>query len=102
MLRFFLGCMLVGLVAIVIGWRWYGQELAIQDTQAKQLIELTAQVAKLTSDNARLNTELTQVQNEEARLTRDNDALRETIQETKLTGKVPLKDEITPPPYPPK
>jgi hypothetical protein len=102
MLRFFLGCLLVGLIAIVIGWRWYGQELALQDTQAKQVTELAAQVTRLTSDNARLNAQLNQVQSEEARLTRDNDALRETIQETKLTGKLPPKDEITNPPYPPK
>jgi len=103
MLRFFLGCLLVGLIAIVIGWRWYGQELAIRETQARQITGLSAQVAKLTSDNARLNAQLTQVQNEEARLAHDNDALRETIQETKLTGKVPPKEEIiAPPPYPPK
>ena len=80
MLRFFIGTLLVALIAIVIGWRWYGQERAIQDSQAAQLSDLGVQVGKLTSDNARLNTELAKVQEEETRLTKDNDALRETIE----------------------
>ncbi len=102
MLRFFLGALLVTLIAILIGWRWYGQERAIQDSQAAQISDLGAQVGKLTSDNARLNAELSKVQEEETRLTRDNDALRETIEKAKLTGKAPPKDEGTLLPFPPK
>jgi hypothetical protein len=103
MLRFFLGAMLVALIAIVIGWRWYGQERAIQDSQAAQVSDLGAQVGKLTSDNARLSAELSKVQDEQARLARDNDALRETIEKAKLTGKIaPPKDGGNSLPYPPK
>jgi len=102
MLRFLLGCFLVALIAILIGWRWYGQERAIQDRQAAQISDLGAQVAKLISDNGRLNAELSKVQEEETRLTRDNDALRETIEKAKLTGKVPPQDEEHLLPFPPK
>ncbi len=102
MLRFLLGGLLVALIAILIGWRWYGQERAIQDSQAGQISDLGAQLGKLTSDNARLNAELSKVQEEETRLTRDNDALRETIEKAKLTGKVPPKEEGNLLPFPPK
>ncbi|MFI5352947.1 MAG: hypothetical protein ACHQZS_08280 [Candidatus Binatales bacterium] len=103
MLRFFIGAMLVALIAILIGWRWYGQERAIQDSQAAQISDLGAQVGKLASDNARLNAELSKVQEEETRLTKDNDALRESIEKAKLTSKVPPpKSGGTSLPYPPK
>ncbi len=100
--RFFLGGLIVALIAILIGWRWYGQERAIEDRQAGQISDLGAQVGKLTSDNARLNAELSKVQEEETRLTRDNGALRETIEKSRLTGKVPPKDAESALPYPPK
>ena len=102
MIRFLLGALLAALIAILIGWRWYGQERAIQDSQAAQISDLGAQLGKLTSDNARLNAELSKVQDEETRLTRDNDALRETIEKARLTGKVPPKAEANSLPYPPK
>ncbi len=96
--RALIGALVVALLAIAIGWRWSAQQHAIQERQTQQIADLSAQVGKLTSENETLKNALDKVQDEEARLTRANDALEKALQEAKLTGKVPN----LPPPYPPK
>jgi|SRR5271170_3090124 cell division protein FtsB len=99
MLRFLLGCLLVALIAIAIGWRWYRVEQAVVNDQANQVSQLGAQVEKLNAENEQLKDKLATVQDEQSRLAHDNDDLRKILQQKKLTGELP-KDTVIP--YPPK
>jgi Tfp pilus assembly protein PilN len=100
MLRDLVGGLFVALIALVIGWRWYASERAVQEGQAAQITALSEQVSKLAGDNAQLKTSLAKVQDEEARLARDNDALRKALEQAKLTGRLPATLPTLP--YPPK
>jgi cell division protein FtsB len=99
MLRFLLGCLLVALIAIAIGWRWSRVEQAVVNDQADQISQLRAQVGKLNAENDQLKARLATVQDEQSRLARDNDDLRKILQQKKLIGELP-KDTVIP--YPPK
>jgi len=95
-----IGALIVALIAAAVGYRWYGQQHAIQEDQAKRIGELSDQVSKLASENEQLKTALAKVQDEQSRLVRENDALQKAIEQAKLTGKVPSGP--LPLPYPPK
>jgi cell division protein FtsB len=92
--------LIVALIALGIGWRWYGEERAAQDDQAAQISDLGAKLNKLQSENETLKAQVAKVQDEEGRLSHDNDALRKAIEQAKLTGKVPEVSAVLP--YPPK
>jgi predicted negative regulator of RcsB-dependent stress response len=91
---------IVGLVVLIllgaIGWEHYQQNAAEQREQAR-IAEMNEQIRKLREENAQLKASLEKVQSEETRLVTANDLLTKTIEQAKVTGKMPEKI-----PYPPK
>ena len=96
MARYVIVALVLLLLLGYIGWEQYQQQAAQQLEQAR-VTELNDQVRKLREENAQLKESLEKVQAEEARLVTANDLLTKTIEQAKVTGKMPEKV-----PYPPK
>jgi len=96
MARYIILALVLLLLLGIIGWEHYEQQAAQQLEQAR-VTELNDQVHKLRDENAQLKESLEKVQAEEARLVTANDLLTKTIEQAKVTGKMPEKI-----PYPPK
>jgi predicted negative regulator of RcsB-dependent stress response len=96
MARYVIVALVLLILLGVIGWEHYQQQAADQREQAR-IAELNGQVQKLREENAQLKESLDKVQAEEARLVTANDLLTKTIEQAKVTGKMP--DKV---PYPPK
>lgn len=97
MYRYIVGALAVAIIASVIGWRQYRQQQAAERRHQARIAELDSRIQKLENQNAQFKTELGMVQAEENRLVAENMALTKTLEQARLTGKVPNKL-----PYPPK
>lgn len=97
MYRYLVGAVVVALIAAAIGWKWHQQEQADHQRDQAQISELSGRVGQLQDQNNQLNAALAKVQAEEQRLVTENDLLTKTLEQAKLTGKIP--DKL---PYPPK
>ena len=87
-------------IAGALGYRWYQQQLELQQHQQEQIADLNQQVKKMQSENETLKTQLAKVQDEQGRLAVANDLLTKAIEQSKITGKVAEKPPNLP--YPPK
>ena len=96
MARYIILALILLVLLGVIGWEHYQQQAAQQLEQAR-ITEMNEQVRKLREENAQLKESLDKVQAEEQRLVTANDLLTKTIEQAKVTGKMPEKL-----PYPPK
>ncbi|MDO8431289.1 MAG: hypothetical protein Q7S58_02635 [Candidatus Binatus sp.] len=96
MYRYVIAALIVLALLGLIGWERYRQEAAEQREQAR-IAELSEQVRKLREENSQLKASLEKVQSEEARLVTANDLLTKTIEQARVSGKMPEKI-----PYPPK
>jgi uncharacterized protein YlxW (UPF0749 family) len=97
MYRYLFGALVVALIAAAIGWKWHQQEQADHQRDQAQISELSGRIGQLQDQNNQLNAALAKVQAEEQRLVTENDLLTKTLEQAKLTGKIP--DKL---PYPPK
>ncbi len=97
MYRYLVGAIVVALIAAAIGWKWHQQEQADHQRDQAQISELSGRIGQLQDQNNQLNAALAKVQAEEQRLVTENDLLTKTLEQAKLTGKIP--DKL---PYPPK
>lgn len=97
MYRYLVGAIVVAVIAAVIGWKWYRQEQAEHQREQAQISELSARIGQLQDQNNQLNAALAKVQAEEQRQVTENELLTKTLEQAKLTGKIP---DILP--YPPK
>ena len=97
MYRYLVGAVVVAIIAAAIGWKWYRQTQANHQHDQAQISDLSARIGQLQDQNNQLNAELTKVQTEEQRQVTENDLLTKTLEQAKLTGKIP--DKL---PYPPK
>ncbi len=97
MYRYLVGAIVVAVIAAVVGWKWYQQEQADHQHDQAQISELSSRIGQLQDQNNQLNAALAKVQAEEQRQVTENDLLTKTLEQAKLTGKIP--DKL---PYPPK
>jgi membrane protein implicated in regulation of membrane protease activity len=97
MYRYLVGAVLVAVIAAALGWKWYQQEQAEHQRDMAQINELSGRIGQLQEQNNQLNAALAKVQAEEQRQVTENDLLTKTLEQAKLTGKIP--DKL---PYPPK
>jgi hypothetical protein len=97
MYRYLVGAVVAAVIAAVIGWKWYQQEQAKRQHDQAQISELSSRIGQLQDQNTQLNAALAKVQAEEQRQVTENDLLTKTLEQAKLTGKIP--DKL---PYPPK
>ena len=97
MYRYLVGAIVAAAIAAVIGWKWYQQAQTDHQHDQAQIGELSSRIGQLQSQNNQLNEALAKVQAEEQRQVTENDLLTKTLQQAKLTGKIP--DKL---PYPPK
>jgi cell division protein FtsL len=97
MYRYFIGGLVVAIIAVVLGYLWFTQQQMLRARGNEQIAELNQQLSKLQSENAELKSALAKVEAEENRLANENDMLTKTLENARLTGKVP--SEL---PYPPK
>ena len=97
MYRYLVGAIVVAVIAAVIGWKWHQQEQADHQRDQAQISELSGRIGQLQDQNNQLNAALAKVQAEEQRKVTENDLLTKTLEQAKLTGKIP--DKL---PYPPK
>jgi septal ring factor EnvC (AmiA/AmiB activator) len=97
MLRFFIGALVVAVIAAAFGWKWNQQEQAERQREQAQISELSARIGQLQDQNNQLNAALAKVQAEEQRQVTENQLLTKALEQAKLTGKIP--DKL---PYPPK
>jgi membrane protein implicated in regulation of membrane protease activity len=97
MYRYLVGAIVVAAIAAVIGWKWYQQNQTERQREQAQINELSGRVGQLQDQNNQLNAALAKVQAEEQRQVTENDLLAKTLEQAKLTGKIP--DKL---PYPPK
>jgi Tfp pilus assembly protein PilN len=97
MYRYLVGAIVVAVIAAVVGWKWYQQEQADHQRDQAQISELSSRIGQLQDQNNQLNAALAKVQAEEQRQVTENDLLTKTLEQAKLTGKIP--DKL---PYPPK
>ena len=97
MIRYLIGAIVVAVVAAAVGWNWYQREQAQQQRDQAQISELTGRVNQLQDQTSQLNAALARVQSEEQRQVTENEMLTKTLEQAKLTGKIP--DKL---PYPPK
>lgn len=97
MYRYLVGAIVVAVIAAAIGWKWYQQAQADHQHDQAQISELSARVGQLQDQNNQLNVALAKVQAEEQRQVTENELLTKTLEQAKLTGKIP--DKL---PYPPK
>ncbi|HLK86520.1 MAG TPA: hypothetical protein VKT27_08430 [Candidatus Binataceae bacterium] len=96
-MRYLVGAVVVAIIAAAIGWKWYQREQAQHRLEQAQINDLTARISQLQDQNNQLNAALAKVQTEEQRQVMENELLTKTLQQAKLTGKIP--DKL---PYPPK
>ncbi len=96
-MRYLVGAVVVAIIAAAIGWKWYQREQAQHRLEQAQINDLTARISQLQDQNNQLNAALAKVQAEEQRQVMENELLTKTLQQAKLTGKIP--DKL---PYPPK
>src|SRR5689334_1865035 len=97
MIRYLIGAIVVAIIAAAIGWKWNRKEQAEHQREQAQISELSQRVGQLQDQNNQLNAALAKVQAEEQRQVTENDLLTKTLQQAKVTGKIPNKL-----PYPPK
>lgn len=97
MFRYLIGALVVAVIAAALGWKWNRQEQAEHQREQAQISELSVRIGQLQDQNNQLNAALAKVQAEEQRQVTENDLLTKTLQQAKLTGKIP--DTL---PYPPK
>jgi uncharacterized protein HemX len=97
MYRYLVGAIVVAVIAAVVGWKWHQQEQADHQRDQAQISELSSRIGQLQDQNNQLNAALAKVQAEEQRQVTENDLLTKTLEQAKLTGKIP--DKL---PYPPK
>jgi uncharacterized protein YlxW (UPF0749 family) len=97
MYRYLVGAIVVAVIAAVLGWKHYQQEQAEHQREQAQISELSARIGQLQDQNNQLNAALAKVQAEEQRQVTENELLTKTLEQAKLTGKIP--DKL---PYPPK
>ena len=99
MVRGVIAFVVLAALAGALGYRWYRQQLELQQRQQEQIVELQQQLKKLQSDNETLKAQLAKVQDEEGRLAATNELLTKAIEQSKLSGKPAEKPSL---PYPPK
>ena len=97
MVRGVVAFFILAALAGALGYRWYKQQIELQQRQQEQIVELNREVKKLQSDNETLKAQLAKVQEEEGRLAATNELLIKAIEQSRLSGKIPEKL-----PYPPK
>jgi membrane protein implicated in regulation of membrane protease activity len=97
MYRYLIGAIVVAVIAAAIGWKWYQKDQADHQREQAQISELSGRIGQLQDQNNQLNEALAKVQAEEQRQVTENDLLTKTLEQAKLTGKIP--DKL---PYPPK
>ena len=90
---------------LFIGAGYYGwnrietQNAAERANLEKQLADVQAERDQLKADDTRTKDELAKVQAEEERLAAANEDLAKTLQQARLTGKIPPPNAL---PFPPK
>lgn len=97
MYRYLVGAIVVAVIAAAIGWKWQRQAQAEHQREQAQISDLSARIGQLQDQNNQLNAALAKVQAEEQRQVTENELLTKTLEQAKLTGKIP--DKL---PYPPK
>ena len=97
MYRYLVGAIVMAAIAAAIGWKWYQQDQTEHQHEQAQISELSGRIGQLQDQNNQLNAALAKVQAEEQRQVTENDLLTKTLEQAKLTGKIP--DKL---PYPPK
>ena len=97
MYRYLVGAIVVAVIAAAIGWKWHQRQQLERQREQAQINELSARISQLQDQNSQLNAALAKVQAEEQRQVTENELLTKTLEQAKLTGKIP--DKI---PYPPK
>ncbi len=97
MYRYFIGGLVVAIIALVIGYLWFSQQQILHARENKRIAELNQELSMLQSENAQLKSALATVEAEENRLAKENDMLAKTLENARLTGRIPSKL-----PYPPK
>lgn len=97
MIRYLIGALVVALIAAALGWKWNRQAQDEHQREQAQISELSSRLGQLQDQNNQLNAALAKVQAEEQRQVTENDLLTKTLEQAKLTGKIP--DKL---PYPPK
>jgi len=100
MLRGVIAFVILTVIAGALGYRWYEQQIELQQRQEAQIVELNQQVKKMQGENETLKAQLAKVQDEEGRLAAANELLTKAIEQSKLTGKMAEKPPNLP--YPPK
>ena len=97
MFRYLIGALVVAVIAAALGWKWNQQQQAEHQREQAQISELSARIGQLQDRNNQLDAALAKVQAEEQRQVTENQLLTKTLEQAKLTGKIP--DKL---PYPPK
>jgi hypothetical protein len=101
--RIVITALVVALLFIGAGYfiwhRIEAQEAADRANLEKQVADLQAERDQLEADDARTKDELAKVQAEEERLAAANEDLAKTLQQARLTGKIPPPSAM---PFPPK
>jgi outer membrane murein-binding lipoprotein Lpp len=97
MIRYLVGAIVVALIAGAVGWNWQQREQAQHQRDQAKINQLSAQITQLQAQTNQLNNALAKVQAEEQRQVTENEMLSRTLEQAKLTGKIP--DKL---PYPPK
>jgi uncharacterized protein HemX len=100
MSRFLLGLLLAAVLAAALFYLWNRQQEQAQERLESQVAQLKQETQTLRKENDRFRTDLAKVQEEEGRLVTENQMLIKEIEQSRLTGKVPVK--IPRLPYPPK
>jgi hypothetical protein len=102
-LRIVITALIVALLFIGAGYyawnRIEAQNAADRATLEKQMADLQAERDQLKTDDQRARDELAKVQTEEERLDAANQDLAKTLQQARLTGKIPPPSTM---PFPPK
>jgi hypothetical protein len=97
MIRYLVGAIAMAMIAVAIGWKHYQREQAEHQREQVQISELSGRIGQLQDENDQLKAALAKVQAEEQRQVTENELLTKTLEQAKLTGKIP--DKL---PYPPK
>ncbi len=97
MYRYLVGAIVVAIIAALAGWNWNRRQQAATQRDQAQIARLSDQVRQLEQENSQLKAALAKVQAEENRLVTENQILTKTLEQARLTGKVPATL-----PYPPK
>jgi uncharacterized protein HemX len=78
---------------------WYQRRLAFESEQQAKIDDLTKRINQLQSENEANKAALNKVEQEENRLSSENQTLLKELEQVRVTGKVPKN---LPLPYPPK